>query len=194
MGAPGAGSLCQKGRVGDVSELDTQWPRFQVFHQEEPDTPHVNAGTVHAPDVELALQNARDVFARRPDSASIWVVPFNAICSFTAEELELQGLPEPAGTEIEREIYFSFVKRVHNGSHEFAGTLEASSPEEALRLATEAENDALVWWVVPERSVVRTSTEDAPSLFSSARSKPYRTQSFYRTTTLMRKLREKADQ
>lgn len=193
MGAPGTGSLCQERCASDVSDSDTQWPRFQVFHQEEPDMSHVNAGTVHAPDVELALQNARDVFARRPDSTSLWVVPVNAICALTAEELTLQGFPERVGAEIERETYFTFVKRLHNGSHEFAGKLEATSPEEALRQAAEAESEALVWWVVPERSVASTSAEDAPSLFSSAQSKPYRTQAFYRTATLMRKLREKGD-
>jgi ring-1,2-phenylacetyl-CoA epoxidase subunit PaaB len=176
-----------------MSATDTQWPRFQVFHQEEPDKPHVNAGTVHAPDVELALQNARDVFVRRPDCASLWVVPAHAISSLTAEELAQGGLPDDAGSPIERETYFAFVKRVHIGSHEYAGSVEADSPEDAMQQAVEAESDVLVWWVVPEHSVATTSDEDAPSLFEPARSKRYRTPAFYHTTTLMRKLREKGN-
>ena len=44
---------------------DTQWPLYEVFEQERPGQPHRNAGAVHAPDPELALQNARDVFVRR---------------------------------------------------------------------------------------------------------------------------------
>ena len=38
-------------------------------------TPHEHAGSVHAADAEQALQNARDVYARRGEAVSIWVVP-----------------------------------------------------------------------------------------------------------------------
>ena len=38
---------------------------WEVFIQEEDSAPHVHAGSVHAADRELALQNARDLFARR---------------------------------------------------------------------------------------------------------------------------------
>jgi hypothetical protein len=44
--------------------------RFEVFQQERPGRPHRNIGSVHAPDVEMALLNARDVFARRPEILS----------------------------------------------------------------------------------------------------------------------------
>ncbi len=70
---------------------DTQWPRYHVFHQEGLDQPHINSGSVHATDGEMALQNARDVFARRPDCVSLWVVPAAEIQSLTADELERIG-------------------------------------------------------------------------------------------------------
>ena len=35
---------------------------------------HVHAGTVHAPDAELAMQSARDLFTRRAEGVSLWVV------------------------------------------------------------------------------------------------------------------------
>jgi ring-1,2-phenylacetyl-CoA epoxidase subunit PaaB len=141
--------------------------------------------------VEFALQNARDVFVRRPDCASLWVVPANAISSLTAEELEHGGLQESTSHEIERETYFVFEKRDHIGSHEYAGSVEATSPEDALQQAVQGDSQVLVWWVVPERSVASTNDDEAPSLFEPARGKLYRTQAFYHTTTLMRKLREK---
>jgi ring-1,2-phenylacetyl-CoA epoxidase subunit PaaB len=73
---------------------DTQWPRYEVFEQERPGQPHRNAGAVHAPDPEIALQNARDVFVRRPDSHSLWVAPADQILSRTAEEVgNLTPLP-----------------------------------------------------------------------------------------------------
>jgi len=37
---------------------DTQWHRFEVFVQEKAGEPHQNVGAVHAPDEEIALQNA----------------------------------------------------------------------------------------------------------------------------------------
>lgn len=54
---------------------DTQWPLWEVFVQPKDGSPHEHAGSVHAVDAEMALQNARDVYARRGDVASIWVVP-----------------------------------------------------------------------------------------------------------------------
>ncbi|MCB0293693.1 MAG: 1,2-phenylacetyl-CoA epoxidase subunit B [Calditrichaeota bacterium] len=54
---------------------DTEWPIWEVFVQERQGAPHEHAGSLHAPDAEMALQNARDVYARRGRLLSIWVVP-----------------------------------------------------------------------------------------------------------------------
>jgi ring-1,2-phenylacetyl-CoA epoxidase subunit PaaB len=67
---------------------DTQWRRFEVFVQEKVGEPYQNVGAVHAPDAEMALQNARDVFVRRPECVSLWVVPAEMIFAKTAQELE----------------------------------------------------------------------------------------------------------
>jgi ring-1,2-phenylacetyl-CoA epoxidase subunit PaaB len=58
---------------------DTQWPLWEVFTQEGEGAPHEHAGSVHAVDAEHALQNARDVYARRGKVVSIWVVPSEQI-------------------------------------------------------------------------------------------------------------------
>jgi ring-1,2-phenylacetyl-CoA epoxidase subunit PaaB len=73
---------------------DTQWPRFIVFQQAKVDAPHQYAGSVHAPDAEMALMNARDVFVRRPTCVSLWVVPSTAVFSRTAEELAEKPLSD----------------------------------------------------------------------------------------------------
>ena len=44
---------------------DAQWPVWEVFTQSQEGAPHEHAGSVHATDAEHALQNARDVYARR---------------------------------------------------------------------------------------------------------------------------------
>lgn len=53
---------------------DNQWPLWEVFVREKQGAPHQHAGSLHAPDKEMALQNARDVYARRGRLLSIWVV------------------------------------------------------------------------------------------------------------------------
>lgn len=54
-------------------------PLWEVFVRQRRGMDHIHAGSVHAPDAETALQNARDVYTRRSEGVSIWVVPSTAI-------------------------------------------------------------------------------------------------------------------
>jgi ring-1,2-phenylacetyl-CoA epoxidase subunit PaaB len=54
--------------------MDTQWDSYEVFHQAKRGDPHEHVGAVHAPDAQVALQFARDQFARRLRCVSLWVV------------------------------------------------------------------------------------------------------------------------
>ncbi len=65
---------------------DTQLRTFEVFHQSKRGEPHVHVGAVHAPVAELALQYARDQFARRLECVSLWVVPSDQITATMLEE------------------------------------------------------------------------------------------------------------
>ena len=68
----------EKGESPDTG-AETQWPLWEVFTQRADGVPHEHAGSVHAPDAEMALQNARDVYGRRGNVVSMWVVPSNVI-------------------------------------------------------------------------------------------------------------------
>jgi ring-1,2-phenylacetyl-CoA epoxidase subunit PaaB len=70
-----------------VHDGDTQWPLWEVFTQSAQGAPHEHAGSVHAPDAETALQNARDVYSRRSEAISIWVVPSEAIVASQPEDV-----------------------------------------------------------------------------------------------------------
>ena len=72
--------------MSKVAMSDTQLKTFEVFHQSKRGEPHVHVGAVHAPDAELALQYARDQFARRLECVSLWVVPSDQITATTLEE------------------------------------------------------------------------------------------------------------
>ncbi len=58
---------------------DSQWDVWEVFTQGSHGEAFIHAGSVHAVDAEHALQNARDVYARRGEAVNLWVVPARAI-------------------------------------------------------------------------------------------------------------------
>jgi ring-1,2-phenylacetyl-CoA epoxidase subunit PaaB len=64
----------------------SEWPLWEVFTQKKQGAPHEHAGSVHAPDAELALQNARDVYSRRNEAISLWVVASEAIIATSMED------------------------------------------------------------------------------------------------------------
>jgi ring-1,2-phenylacetyl-CoA epoxidase subunit PaaB len=174
--------------------MDTQWPRYEVFEQERPGAPYRNAGSVHAPDPEMALENARDVFARRLPCQGLWVIPAGEIFARTAQALEA-GAPRPApeaGAEVEP--FLVFQKKTQRASETYvvhAGQVEARSPEEALRLAIEkfAGEPVFVWWLCPARAVTRSRESDTAPLFASAASKPYRQPQYYRVVSQLHQIR-----
>jgi len=72
---------------GTSAPEDSQWPLWEVFVQPPGGEPHEHAGSVHAVDGESALQNARDVYARRGEAVSIWVVPSIEITASTPDDM-----------------------------------------------------------------------------------------------------------
>ena len=83
---------------------NTQWPLWEVFVQSKPGLSHKHAGSLHAADSEMAIQNARDVYARRNEGINIWVVESNAIIASQPED---QGsFFEPANDKIYRHPTF----------------------------------------------------------------------------------------
>ena len=65
---------------------DNQFPLWEVFIQAKSGTPHKHAGSVHAADKEMALQNARDLYTRRNEGTSIWVIPAALITASSPED------------------------------------------------------------------------------------------------------------
>jgi ring-1,2-phenylacetyl-CoA epoxidase subunit PaaB len=70
-----------------MEQKDNQWPVWEVFIQSKSGQPHKHVGSVHAPDSEVALLNARDVYTRRNEGTSVWVVPAKYITASTPEEV-----------------------------------------------------------------------------------------------------------
>lgn len=175
--------------------MDTQWPRYEVFKQDRPGDAHESIGTVHAVDAEMALQNGRDLFARRPKCHSLWVAPAEAITSKTAAELAADDAwhieADPAAPT---ETYLVFQKQTERRGMTFTthvGEVEASSPTHALQRAVAAfpADEVFVWWVCPATAVTRSEAADVEPMFAPAREKLYRLPNQYRTVFTMQKIK-----
>jgi len=83
---------------------DRQTTLWEVFIRARNGLSHRHAGSVHAPDAEMALQAARDVYTRRGEGLSIWVVPSAAIVA--SDPADKDQLFEPAASKIYRHPTF----------------------------------------------------------------------------------------
>ncbi len=82
----------------------TEAPLWEVFIRPRNGLAHKHCGSLHAADAEMALQAARDVYTRRGEGVSIWVVPSAAI---TAADPARKGENfEPAASKIYRHPSF----------------------------------------------------------------------------------------
>ena len=54
--------------------MKNEWPLFEVFIRGQHGLNHRHVGSLHAADAQQALLNARDVYTRRNEGVSIWVV------------------------------------------------------------------------------------------------------------------------
>jgi len=50
------------------------WPLWEIFIRSKQGLSHKHVGSLHAADAQMALENARDVYCRRNEGISIWVV------------------------------------------------------------------------------------------------------------------------
>ena len=74
---------------------------------------HKHVGSLHAPDAEMAINNARDVYTRRNEGVSIWVVLANQIIASSPHDKE--ELFEPANTKVYRHpTFFPIPEEVKN--------------------------------------------------------------------------------
>jgi len=53
---------------------NNDWPLWEVFIRSKQGLDHKHVGSLHATDAQMAIENARDVYTRRQEGVSIWVV------------------------------------------------------------------------------------------------------------------------
>ncbi|MFN9326529.1 MAG: 1,2-phenylacetyl-CoA epoxidase subunit PaaB, partial [Flavobacteriales bacterium] len=57
-----------------MSNNPNNWPLWEIFIQSKRGLEHKHVGSLHAADPQMAIENARDVYTRRQEGNSIWVV------------------------------------------------------------------------------------------------------------------------
>ncbi len=80
------------------------WPLWEVFIRSKQGLDHKHVGSLHAADATMAIENARDVYTRRMEGESIWVVESKYITASNPEEAG--ELYEPAADKIYRHPTF----------------------------------------------------------------------------------------
>ncbi len=80
------------------------WPLWEVFIRSKQGLDHKHVGSLHATDAQMAIENARDVYTRRMEGVSIWVVESKHITASNPEEAG--ELYEPAIDKVYRHPTF----------------------------------------------------------------------------------------
>ncbi len=91
---------------GTIQSVTTKndWPLWEVFIRSKQGLDHKHVGSLHAADARMAIENARDVYTRRMEGVSIWVVESKFITASNPEEAG--ELYEPAIDKIYRHPTF----------------------------------------------------------------------------------------
>src|SRR5690606_30369844 len=97
------GQQCAQARFRERT-MSKEWPLWEVFIRGQHGLNHRHVGSLHAPDAEMAIMNARDVYTRRNEGVSIWVVRSSEI---TASSPSDKGpLFEPSNSKVYRHPTF----------------------------------------------------------------------------------------
>lgn len=84
--------------------MENNWPLWEIFIRSKNGLSHKHVGSLHATDAEMAMQNARDVYTRRSEGISIWVVESNQITA--SDPSEGDSLFDPANDKVYRHPTF----------------------------------------------------------------------------------------
>jgi ring-1,2-phenylacetyl-CoA epoxidase subunit PaaB len=81
-----------------------EWPLWEVFIRSKQGLNHKHVGSLRASDEVMAIENARDVYTRRSEGISIWVVESKHV--FASEPNDADSLFEPADSKVYRHPTF----------------------------------------------------------------------------------------
>jgi ring-1,2-phenylacetyl-CoA epoxidase subunit PaaB len=86
------------------SDAKTDWPLWEIFIRSKQGLDHKHMGSLHAADAQMAIENARDVYTRRMEGVSIWVVESKYIHASNPDDAD--SMYEPAEDKVYRHPTF----------------------------------------------------------------------------------------
>jgi ring-1,2-phenylacetyl-CoA epoxidase subunit PaaB len=81
-----------------------EWPLWEIFIRSQNGLSHKHVGSLHAADAKMAIENARDVYARRNEGISIWVV--RSADLYASDPIDKETFFDPAKNKIYRHPTF----------------------------------------------------------------------------------------
>lgn len=84
--------------------MSNEWPLYEVFIRGQHGLSHRHVGSLHATDAQHAIQNARDVYTRRKEGVSIWVIPSSQITASSPNDKD--AFFEPSEDKVYRHPTF----------------------------------------------------------------------------------------
>lgn len=94
----------KEGGAAVVQKHEPTIPLWEVFIRSKQGLDHKHAGSLHATDAKMAIENARDVYTRRMEGVSIWVVESKYIHASCPDDAEM--LFDPANDKVYRHPTF----------------------------------------------------------------------------------------
>lgn len=93
--------------------MNTDWELFEVFLRARNGLNHKHVGSVHAADTAMAISAARDLYTRRNEGESIWVIASKDITA--SDPNNSDAMFEPAKDKIYRHpTFYEITKEVKN--------------------------------------------------------------------------------
>jgi ring-1,2-phenylacetyl-CoA epoxidase subunit PaaB len=174
----------QPGIIKTKAPLD-QFGTFEVFVQPREGKPFQHEGIVHAPNLEMAYVLAKETFTRRFTCVSLYVADTRDVfvSPMTEGNVNVYDLlvnPADGGGKTESYEIFHLGKR--GKQHVHAGSVMATSPEQAMKeAALKLKGDKVVYNVWAIRTLnIRFTNEEEQDLWITLPEKKFRDAANYK--------------
>jgi ring-1,2-phenylacetyl-CoA epoxidase subunit PaaB len=155
----------QPGQINPKAPLD-QFGTFEVFVQPKEGKPFQHEGIVHAPDLEMAYVLSKETFTRRFTCVSLYVADTRNVhvSPLTEGVVNVYDILQNESGNSEAKTNFEIYHLQKRGKqHVHAGTVHASSAEEAMTIAKEKlRGDKVIYnvWAIRSTDIRFTTPED----------------------------------
>ncbi len=153
-----------EGLIVPKASLD-QFGTFEVFVQAKEGKAFQHEGAVHSPNLEMAYILAKETFTRRFTCTSLYVVDTRNVyvSSITEGEQNAYSLIDDLSGQPKEKRVFEIYHLLKRGKqHVHVGSVETSSPQEAMSVAKQQFNTGKVFniWAIASSDIRFTSSEE----------------------------------